>query len=155
MTWFAFTANQSDRVNSQDGIAIGYVQLVLDNKILNLARNLQMWPYRYSVAQCAIDVTTAICYVYVCSMMHQLTYNEIVRWIKTTLSYLVVSSILYVPISLFVTFIYREFYKPVDIFIARLHLIYQPYVAMYIIITINKTQNFQVFSQYNRQNMKF
>jgi hypothetical protein len=42
MTWFAFTANQSDRVNSQDGIAIGYVQLVLDNKILNLARNLQM-----------------------------------------------------------------------------------------------------------------
>jgi hypothetical protein len=55
MTWFAFTANQSDRVNSQDGIAIGYVQLVLDNKILNIARNLQMWPNRYSAAQCAID----------------------------------------------------------------------------------------------------
>ena len=38
--------------------------------------------------------------------------------------------ILYAPISLFVTFIYREFYKPVDIFIARLHLIDQPYVGM-------------------------
>jgi hypothetical protein len=53
MTWFAFTANQSDRVNCQDGIAIGYVQLVLDNKILNLAHNLQMWPNRYSATQCA------------------------------------------------------------------------------------------------------
>ena len=51
--------------------------------------------------------------------------------------------IVYAPISLFVTFIYREFYKPVDNFIARLHLIYQPYVAV-LYITMNK-QNTEYF----------